>query len=278
MNVPSQTLKRSELINRLVLDRRSAEEIGRVEQIWLDPQLHRAISLTCKQGFLGKTKQTFSWSQVETIGSDSMMVNSDTDVETSATPSQGVSAIGHEVWTDSGNKVGKLVDYLLEPLSGAVVYYLFSSSGWRGILEGIYVFSPTSVASIGSKRMIVADAAVQEPELFAEGLNKKITQAAEILKEDYQKTQRDLGVMRRNAQDMAEQAKDRAQVVGRRAQEMAEQAKDRAQEVANKAKEKISEVQSQRREATTPESAEVTTEPTVTVVPESFPPNESENV
>lgn len=247
MNTQPETIKQSQLLNRLVLDRRTAEEVGRVEQLWLDPQNHQVVGLTCKSGFLGSKKRTFSWAQVETIGIDSVLVNMGPEVVDSEKPESAVALMGHEVWTDAGNKVGKLVDYLLVSQTGAVTYYLFVSSGWRGVLDGLYLLSPTAVISTGSKRVIVADAVVQTPQQYAEGFNQKVTQAAEYLKEDYKKTQSDLEAMRRGAQNLAEQVKETTE------------------EVTNKAKDKIAEVKARQQEID--QSAEVHTTIDTTVQP-----------
>ncbi|NER32199.1 MAG: hypothetical protein F6J89_32510, partial [Symploca sp. SIO1C4] len=64
MSKQLEALKQSELLNRLVLDRQTAEEIGRVAQLLLDPQAHRVVGLTCKSGFLGSKKKSFTWAKV----------------------------------------------------------------------------------------------------------------------------------------------------------------------------------------------------------------------
>jgi uncharacterized protein YrrD len=108
--------------------------------LWLNPQSHQVIGFTCKSGFLGGLKQVFRWEQITTIGTDSIIVNNTPEVIEPETPIQKISLIGHEVWTDAGNKVGKIVDYLFNPQTGAIVNYLFVSSGWRGILDGFTCF------------------------------------------------------------------------------------------------------------------------------------------
>lgn len=258
MSMQQSVIRQSDLLNRLVLDRRTAEEVGRVERLWLNPQIHRVEGFTCKSGFLGNRKRSFNWSQIESIGADSIIVNFNAEEFADPEKSEQVfSLVGHEVWTDTGNKAGKVVDYLLVPQTGAVVNYLFSSSGWRGVLDGIYLLSLTDISSIGSKRLLVPDAVVQNPQYYAEGLNQKVSQAAEFIQEDYSKTQGELEAMRRGAQNvagqfqdkakqMAEQAKEKAQDVAgqvkERAQDVAGQVKEKAQDVAGQVKDKISDL------------------------------------
>lgn len=210
MNTQLEVVRHGEVLNRLVLDRRTTEEVGRVEQIWLNPQSHQVIGFTCKSGFLGKKKSSFSWRQVETVGADSILVNYDQEIIEPEKP-ELFSVIGHEVWTDAGNKVGKIVDFLFLPQTGDVVEYLFMSSGWRGVLDGIYLLASLTIASVGSKRVIVPDEVVQMPLQYTEGLNQRFSQAAEFLKDDVKRTHLDWQAVKRNAQSMTEQVKEKTQ-------------------------------------------------------------------
>ncbi|MBD2084665.1 PRC-barrel domain-containing protein [Coleofasciculus sp. FACHB-542] len=213
MNAQPQIIRQSDLLNRLVLDRSTAEEVGRVEQLWLNSQSHQVVGFSCKSGFLGSLKQVFRWEQITTIGTDSIIVNNTPEVIEPETPIQKISLIGHEVWTDAGNKAGKIIDYLFNPKTGAVVNYLFVSSGWRGVLNGVYLLPVEAISSTGSKRALVADAIVQTPQQYTQGLNQKMSQAAELLREDYKKTQDDLEALKRSAQNIAEQVKDTTETV-----------------------------------------------------------------
>ena len=220
MNAQTPVIRQSELINRLVLDRRTAEELGRIDHLWLNPKLHQVMGFTCKSGFLGGRKYSFTWRQIESIGADSIMVNF--KVEEFADPKKSEDIfplLGHELWTESGNKVGKIVDYLLVPETGVVVNYLFTSSGWYGILNVVYLLPINCISSIGGKRLIVPNTAVEKPQQYG-SLQEKIGQVADILKEDYKKTQAELQSLKRGVQDIAGQMKDKAQ-------DIAEQLKDK---------------------------------------------------
>ncbi|NEP60008.1 MAG: photosystem reaction center subunit H [Symploca sp. SIO2G7] len=213
MSKQPEVLKQTELLNRLVLDRHTTEEVGRVVQVLLDPPANRVVGLTCKSGFLGSKKRSFTWAQIESIGIDSIMI--DVSPEETLTDKQETwdVLIGHEVWTDAGNKVGKLADYLLNPKTGNVISYLFSSNGWRGMVDGLYLLPPTAISSIGSKRIIALEALLQNSERYTEGLNQKIGQVAELIKEDYEKTLKHVEIARKLPQNVAEQVKDRTKVV-----------------------------------------------------------------
>ncbi len=254
MNTQPEVVKQSEVLNRLVLDRRTAEELGRVDHLWLNPQAHEIVGLTCKSGFLGSNKRSFTWVQIETIGNDSILVNFGPEEVEPQKPESVISLMGHEVWTDAGNKAGKIVDYLFVPQTGAVVSYLFMSNGWRGVLDGIYLLPSAAIASVGSKRVIVPDAIVQAPQQYAEGFNQRVTQAAEFLREDYMKTQSDLEAIKRSVHTITEQVKDTTQ------------------KVTNIAKEKLSEVTAKEQGVSQPDDTVKTIDTTAEPLPSTPTP------
>ncbi|HEY9645421.1 MAG TPA: PRC-barrel domain-containing protein, partial [Chroococcidiopsis sp.] len=144
------TLQYSDLIGRLVLDRSTADELGHVDQLWLDPGNYRVSGFTCKSGVLGHRRRSFHWSQIASLGADGILVQS-AAVEP-AKPDTIAAVIGHEVWTDAGSKAGVVKDYQIAMASGQVLSYLFVSNGWRAILDGLYALPPQAILSIGPKR------------------------------------------------------------------------------------------------------------------------------
>jgi len=249
METKTETLKQSQLIGRLVLDRSTTEEVGKVEQLWLDPKTHQVLGLVCKSGgLLGGKKQIFKWTQVTAIG-DSIMLDMSSGQVEEMKPDQLDRIVGHELWTDRGNKAGKLVDYLFDPKTGKVIDYIFTSSGLTGIVDGTYLLSPQIIDKVGSKRVIVSETAVGDSQQYEEGVGKKISKAGEFLQEDAKKTHQDLlavqdglqgalGQLKSKAGTMAEQAKETAK-------ETAGQLKSKAETVAERAKETAKETAGQ---------------------------------
>lgn len=233
MDTQEPVIKQSQLMNLLVLDRRTAEELGRVGNLWLDTRTHKAIGLTCKSGILGSNKQGVLWQQIESFGEHSILVNINREeFANPEKPDEAYSLIGHEVWTDTGSKVGKLVDYLIVAETGAIVNYLFTSSGWKGILNGLYILPISKIQSIGSKRLIVEEATFQEPQFYSEGLNQKVGQFKEFFKTDLEETKRHFDSLAKGAQSIAEQAKDRAKELGDRAKEQLSETQQKSENPA----------------------------------------------
>ncbi|NJM62572.1 MAG: photosystem reaction center subunit H [Oscillatoriales cyanobacterium RU_3_3] len=212
MSTAQQIVRRAELLNRRTIDRRTAAEVGKVDQLWVDPQSHRTLGFTCKSGLLGSKKRWFAWAQVDTVG-ENVLVNINPELPELQQPEQAISTIGLEVITDAGNKAGTVADFLFDAKTGSIVGYLFKSSGWRGVLDGIYVLPVAAISTIGSKRAIVSEAAVLEPHQYAEGLHQKMSQVAEFLHEDLDKTLKNVEGVKRGAQSLAEKLQDKAQEV-----------------------------------------------------------------
>jgi len=183
--------KRSELINRLVLNYQTTESVGKLDNILLDLQNHQIKGLISKSGLLGRERCYFYWNQVETIGKDSILVAYESEVEIKSSELVNT-LIGAELWTDSGNKVGAIVDYIIDSESGKVLTYLFTSNGWAGITDGLYRLSPDDVINLANKRLIARHEAVENAEQYSKGIGDRIHQVTEFIKDDFEQTKKDL--------------------------------------------------------------------------------------
>lgn len=237
-------IKQSDLLNSLVLDFNTAKKVGRVKKLWLDIETHQIIGMTCNASFFKREKIVFTWDKITSIGKDSILVN----LEESGVVEQPEiinNVIGLEVWTDAGNKAGKLVNYCLDPQTGAVVAYLYTSNGWKGITDGIYTIDPAAVKTFGIERVIVTEASIKEAQQYEESLNEKIQHAKEFIQEDFSHTQADFAVAVQNTQGLAAQLRDKAQqatgVAKEKLSDTACQLQKTTQELSSQAKEKLAE-------------------------------------
>jgi sporulation protein YlmC with PRC-barrel domain len=147
---------------------------------------------------------------VEAIGKDSLLVSLVLDTS-EETPQGSELVIGHELWTDDGNKAGTITDYCFDLETGAIVAYLFHSNGWQGISNGVYVLRPEAVLSTGTKRLIAKADQVKAAEQFSAGLKGKLAQVTEFLKKDFAQTRQDMAALKESGQSTAAQVKEQAQ-------------------------------------------------------------------
>ncbi len=233
--LPETAIQQSTLIGRLILNRDTAEELGHVSQIWLDTIEHRVVLIACKSGLLGRNVQFFKWEQIEAIGEDSILLSSPTET-IKIEPDSGDLFIGHELFTDDGNKAGTVSDYCFDPETGIVVAYLFISNGWQGMTDGTYVLMPQDIVSLGAKRLIAKAQQVKNAEQFSGGLRGKIAQATEFLKESYAQTRRDMADVVEGGQSIASQIQEKTHQV-------AEQTQTKLAAVAGQVQEKAATIQ-----------------------------------
>ena len=233
-------IKRSDLLGRLVIDQRTTEELGHINQLFVDTQSHQVARVSCKSGLLGRTIHVFNWEDINSIGTDSVLINWNADASLELSDAMN-SMVGHELWTDSGNKAGSINDYCLNPETGKVTDYLFVSSGWRGVKEGAYRLPGDAVISVGRRRVIVKVEAVESAEQFSAGLQDKFTQAVEFIKEDYAKTQADMTSLAEGAQTAASKLQESTQQVVGQAKEKAADVQGHLQTVVHSVAEQVQE-------------------------------------
>ncbi len=221
-------MKYSELLNQLVLDRRTMEEIGWVETLWMHPPAHRVLGFICKAGLLGNQKSAFNLDQISALGESGILTQGSPDSTTAERVRQLESLIAHEIWSEGGDRLGKIIDCLFELDSGRITHYLYVSSGWSGMVGEIYQLPTSTILSFGKKRVLVSDAAAAHLSLYQEGIPQKLTKAKDALT---QETTQEWQALTHRAADLSEQAKDRLQ-------SLSEQAKDRTQQLSQQAKAK----------------------------------------
>ena len=237
-------MKYSELLNQLVLDRRTMEEIGRVETLWMHPPAHRVLGFICKAGLLGNQKSAFNLSQISALGESGILTQGSPDATTAERVRQLESLISHEIWSEGGDRIGKIIDCLFELDSGRITHYLYVSSGWAGMVGEIYQLPTSTILSFSKKRVLVSDAAAAQLSLYQAGLPQKLTNAKAALT---QETTQEWQALTHRAADLSEQAKERLQ-------SLTEQAKDRTQQISQQAKSKAQTLSEQLQEQLQPDS------------------------
>ncbi|MDB9313681.1 PRC-barrel domain-containing protein [Spirulina sp. CS-785/01] len=194
----------SQFHDKLILDRQTTEKLGYVDQFWIDPRSHQVQGMISKSGFFNRSKQYFPWSNLVTLGKDSVLV---TESETSAEPPKKAEIIlGHEMWTDTGTKAGRITDFLFNVETGEIATYLFINEGWKNTMLGAtYLLQPVAISSVGEKRIIVFETAVEKARKYQEGMGNRW---GDFLQEDYEKTREDVQSIFNKTQKAATKLRD----------------------------------------------------------------------
>lgn len=204
----SEPIKQSELLGKLVINRLTAEEVGRVDQIWVDCKRQQVMGMTYRPGLISLKRPLFSWTQLETVGVDSIVITLPIGAVQEKPPDGAVTLIGHELWTDDGSKAGVIGDYYLDPETGSVVDYLVIRDEWQGMTSGIYRLGPADVLTIGQHRMLASRAAIDAAEQVVGAIAQRVS---EFFKRDYQRTLQHLSAAVGETQSIAQQLQARAQ-------------------------------------------------------------------
>jgi uncharacterized protein YrrD len=241
MTPSPDVIRQSDLLNQLVLDRATMEALGRVEVVWMYPAAHRVLGFVCKSGTFGAQKAAFKLSQISTLGSNGLLTHNQPEATDAAKVRQLESLLHCEVWTDTGNKIGKIIDYLFHLKTGLITHYLLASSGWSGMAGDLYQLPPSQVLSLGRKRVLVTDAAAQTLAVYQSGIKQTLAKATTVLKDDYGQVAEELQALSKQAQAATEQAKGRFQ-------SLTGQLKERARSLSQQAQEKLQSINEQLQE------------------------------
>ncbi len=244
-NLPD-IVRQSELLNQLVLDRNTMEELGRIEVLWMYPPAHRVLGFVCKAGFLGRKKLAFKLSQADAIGANGVLTHSPPDETDAEHVSQLESLIHCEVWSNAGQKLGKIVDCVFNLRSGTIADYLVVGDRFSTLTGSIYRLPPAKIVSLGRERVLVAETNIHQLGTYREGIQEKLIKATTTLKDEYEDVTQELRLLTKRAQTttshiktLAEQAKERAKLLAEQAretaQELNEQLLESAQTLAEKA-------------------------------------------
>lgn len=259
----TDVIRQSDLINQVVLDRTTMEELGRIEVLWMYPQKHRVLGFVCKSGFLGSKKTAFKLAQITAMGGNGILTHSPPEETQPDKVKKLESLLYCEVWSNAGNRVGKIIDCLFNLKTGTITHYLFVSSGWEGIIGEIYQLPPSQVMSFGRKRVLVAEDAIRHFTLYKGGIKQALHKAGDLLKDEYEQATQELRSLAKKAQtntqrarsrfeNLTHQAKERAQAISQqarqRAESISEQLREESQEWVQQAREKSQELAEQMKE------------------------------
>ena len=241
----AELLRHSSLQDRMVLDYDTTETVGTVETLLVDIKQGRVEGLVCKIGLIGRQKEPLAWSQLESIGADSLVVRSQAGHNTERL-AVAQSALGLEVWTDAGNKAGRIVDFQFSHDAGEIIWYLFAAEGIKEMGDGLYGLKPSDILSAGRKRIMVSAAAAEQAELKTDGLNQKAAQAADFVRADYSQTQQDWQSLVQGAKLFGKKVQQRAQELKDYTQEhlpeITEQIQDQTQQAGNTVQKRVEEI------------------------------------
>jgi uncharacterized protein YrrD len=241
MATPSEVVRHADLLNQLVLDSNSLEELGRIECVWMYPQVHRVLGFICKSGFLGGQKLALKLTQVAALGENGVLTRSQPEPTDAASVKQLETLIGCEVWTNAGRKVGKIIDCLFDLKTGTITDYLLVLERWRGMTGDIYQLKPTQILGFGHHRVLVADTTVKTLAIYHAGLQQTLSRMVNTAKAEYSGVTQELKSLTQRSQTIPQNLRKHvdalAQQSNRTVQGLTQQLKQETQSLAHQVRE-----------------------------------------
>jgi len=138
-------IRAKDLDGRAVVDLESAEKIGYVDEIFLDPAGERIawFSVSEHSSLVGGGRRTFvPPSAVESIGPEAIMVRPGTGRDAPAGSPESFPRLsrvtGRKVVTQSGKVAGAIADVLIDGAGGRIVGYQLKDASWTSSLGEMF--------------------------------------------------------------------------------------------------------------------------------------------
>ncbi len=141
----------SETIGRKIVSTSSAETVGTVDNLIVDPKRHSVVAVQVKKAASGG--DALPWNEITAFGVDAVTVTSsgavsESDEDVAALMSKDHRLIGKRVLSAAGDELGTLVDVDFDPEAGSVRALLLDTAevaGDRLVGVGSYavVVTPT---------------------------------------------------------------------------------------------------------------------------------------
>ncbi|MEM9806394.1 MAG: hypothetical protein AAF959_14050 [Cyanobacteria bacterium P01_D01_bin.56] len=222
-------LRQSTLLGRLILDYDTTDELGLVDGLLVDVSQATVVGVSVQAPIWQRQRPVYGWNQVANIGTDSMVLQRSNGGQPS---SAAQPMVGLEVWTDTGNCVGKIVDYRFER-QGPIVQYLFAQPDQAGL----YGLPPDTIISAGRKRIMVSDQSVEQATYLPD-------ETIPVDQQDWQTTaqttaQSWVGQVQERAQDLSGYAQERW-LAEEQLQSTSQQFQERTQDLRSQLNQQVS--------------------------------------
>ncbi len=230
-------VRRSEVLNLMVMDRGTMQEVGRVERLWMYPQAHRVLGVICKGGgLLAKKRWAYKLPQIESLNQGNIWVEGPGGSPSPEQVRQLETLIDHEIWVDGGDRLGVIVDCLFNRKTGQITQYLFVNNRLRQLIDASNPLRPEEILSFGNNRVLVSPQAVARLRRERPNLRETFSQMKEQARSEYEQVTNQTQERVRNWGEEAKTAKER---LAEQAALLKQQAAERAKALQEQAAQEI---------------------------------------
>lgn len=152
---------RSQVLGTQVIAQDTAMRVGVVNQVWVDLEEKQVLAFDVLRGqVFGGDVTGLEFAGIGAFGRDAILVKDEDSFDNYDTD-ECSRAIGSNVVTETGTALGRIRDFAFDPETGEIAYFIISNLGipyLPGILDSTYEMAAAEITSVGSDRIIVADA------------------------------------------------------------------------------------------------------------------------
>lgn len=157
------------LSNLPVVSLESGQTLGFISNIIIDPDSGKVLGLLSSSNFFWKDKKAVAVSDIHEFTPEMVLVRDDKSqleleelVRIKKVVEQKIFILGSKVITESGKKLGKSTDFVINANLGILAKIYIENLWGQGYISGTLVISANKIISIEHKRIIVANNALKE--------------------------------------------------------------------------------------------------------------------
>ena len=175
-----QSFQRSDIIGTQVITRDSGKRLGVVSQLWVDIDRREIVALGLQDsaitGVVSNIEQTMLMSDVQQVG-DVILVENDSVLDDDVDVEPYSNLVNCEVITETGELLGKVRGFKMNPADGKITSLLVASLGIPRIpdqLISTYELSTDEIVSSSPDRLIVFEGAEQKMNQLTVGILERL--------------------------------------------------------------------------------------------------------
>lgn len=175
-----QSFQRSDIIGTQVITQDTGKRLGVVSQLWVDIDRREVVAMGIQDnvvtGVVSNIEQTMLMSDVQKIG-DVILVPDDSVLDDDVEVDRYSNLVNCEVITETGELLGKVRGFRVDPTDGKVTSLLIASLGIPRIpdqLISTYELAIDEIVSSGPDRLIVFEGAEQKMNQVTVGILERL--------------------------------------------------------------------------------------------------------
>lgn len=133
--------KGRDLVGMPIINLTNGETVGRVRDVYFDPESHRILGIVMDGGGWLKGPRKICFADLTGVGEDAITIENDAVIlkepvdEECIVTGEGT-LIGNRVMTRDGNELGIIADVIFDHSSGEITHYQLSEGIVQDLLEG----------------------------------------------------------------------------------------------------------------------------------------------